>query len=113
MRALKSEVVFKPTDRYLSAYRIHSAHKTGVGGEGRRRELSAIYGRHAGQGYEQLYLRCAGRARIEFARKWLWRLRLTQFEGAVLKACFPILFRGFRPNEIADMMTMLGNCSVR
>ena len=33
IRAMKAGVVFKTEDRYLSAYRIHGAHKTGVGGD--------------------------------------------------------------------------------
>jgi len=109
-RAQKSRVSFKPTDRYLSAYRIHSEHKTGLGGERRRHELSEIYGRQAGGKYEQLYLRCgAASEQIQFIRKWLWRLRLTRFEGALLKARFPVLFRGFKAREITDMISMLGD----
>ena len=108
IRAQKAGVNFKPVDRYLSAYRVHGAHKTGTGGERRRKELSDIYSRHAGERYERLYSRCCTEhARIAFSRKWLWRLRLTKFEGTALKFAFPVLFRGFRRGEVSDMITML------
>jgi glycosyltransferase involved in cell wall biosynthesis len=107
IRAMKAGVAFKPEDRYLSAYRIHGKHKTGVGGDKRRIELASIYGRHVGSNYEQLFLRCRSRSKLALSRKWLSLLRLSRFEPVLLKAAFPGLFRGFRQNEIRDMMTML------
>lgn len=35
------------------------------------------------------------------------RARLSRFEGSILKAAFPALFRGFAPGEVGDVMTML------
>ena len=111
IRAMEAGVAFKVEDRYLSTYRIHGEHKTGVGGDKRRVELASIYGRHVGPNYEQLYLRCRTRRRLAFSRKWLSLLRLKRFEPVFLKAAFPSLFRGFRQNEISDMMTMLSTNS--
>ena len=112
IRAMKGGVAFKVEDRYLSTYRIHGEHKTGVGGDKRRIELASIYGRHVGSNYEQLFLRCCRtRPRLAFSRKWLSLLRLTRFEPVLLKAAFPSLFRGFRQNEISDMITMLSTNS--
>lgn len=107
IRATKAGVAFKPSDRYLSAYRIHGEHKTAVGGDKRLIELASIYGRHVGANHEQLFLRCRARPKLAFSRKWLSLLRLSRFEPVLLKAAFPSLFRGFRQNEISDMMTML------
>ena len=107
IRAMKAGVAFKAEDRYLSAYRIHDEHKTAVGGDKRHLELASVYGRHAGANYEQMFLRCGARPAVGFSRKWLSLLRLRRFEPVLLKAAFPILFRGFRQNEISDMMTML------
>lgn len=108
VRARKAGVTFTPDDKYLSVYRIHGAHKSGSGGERRLRELAAIYRTHAGAEYERLFSRCcARRAQILSRRKWLSRLRLSRFEGPVLKASFPKLFRGFRRDEVGDMITML------
>ncbi len=107
IRAMKAGTAFKVEDRYLSAYRIHGEHKTAIGGDKRRIELASIYGRHVGSKYEQLFLRCRTRPAIAFSRKWLSLLRLSKFEPLLLKVAFPHLFRGFRQNEISDMMTML------
>jgi glycosyltransferase involved in cell wall biosynthesis len=108
IRARNAGIILEPEDRYLSAYRIHDDHKSAKGGEERSRELSLIYDRHAGARYGQLYLRsCAVRARLQFTRECLLRLRLGRFEGQVLKTVFPALFRGFTRGEVADMMNML------
>lgn len=110
IRAQRSAVKFKPHSRYLAVYRIHSSHKSGTGGERRRMELASIYGRYAGKNYERLYSHCcSARPQITFRRKWVDRLGLSRFESAILKASFPKLFRGFRQNEIGDMITMLGS----
>ena len=50
-------------------------------------------------------------SKLAFGRKVAFLLRLTRFEPALLKAAFPSLFRGFRQNEISDMMTMLSTNS--
>ena len=107
LRARKSGVTFVPEDRYLSLYRIHKDHKSGTGGERRRKELAVIYGRHAGARYERLYSRCCASRSLATVRKWIHRLRLTRIESRLLKVAFPSLFRGFQRNEIRDVMTML------
>ena len=108
IRARKTGVAFVPADKYLSLYRIHGAHKTGTGGERRLQELATIYGRHAGAKYERLFVRCtAARSKIIAGRTLVGRLRLSRFEVAALKLRFPGLFRGFEPEEISDMITML------
>lgn len=43
IRAKKNDVLFKPVNRTLSLYRIHDAHKTGVGGEKRHEEIMKLY----------------------------------------------------------------------
>jgi glycosyltransferase involved in cell wall biosynthesis len=107
IRAMKAGVDFQPEDRYLSAYRIHDQHKTSVGGEKRHVELASVYGRHAGANFEKNFLHCTKHPALGFSRKWISLLRLRRFEPALLKTAFPMLFRGFRQNEISDMMTML------
>lgn len=107
LRARKSGVTFLPEDRYLSVYRIHKDHKSGTGGERRRKELAVIYERHAGARYERLYLRCCASRSLAAVRKWIRQARLTRIESRFLKLAFPTLFRGFRQNEIRDVITML------
>jgi len=107
LRARKSGVAFLPEDKYLSVYRIHKDHKTGTGGERRRKELAVIYGRHAGVHYERLYSRACASRSLAAVRKWIRRARLTAIESRLLKVMFPRLFRGFRRNEVRDVITML------
>ena len=108
IRAKKAGAVFKPDVKYLSVYRIHGEHKTGVGGERRLRELALVYGKHAGAKYEKLFLRCCSyRSKIHSCSKWIWRSRLSRHEGRLLKAAFPLLFRGFTQTEVRDMVSML------
>lgn len=108
IRARKAGAEFTPVDKYLSAYRFHKDHKSSTGGERRLDELAAIYNRHAGAEYGQLFTRCLKhRSQIHFGRRWLSRLRLSRFEGPVFKLLFPTVFRGFRKSDISDMITML------
>jgi glycosyltransferase involved in cell wall biosynthesis len=107
LRARKSGVTFLPEDRYLSVYRIHKDHKSGTGGEQRRKELAVIYGRYAGARFERLYSRCCATKSLAAVRKWIHRARLTRIESRFLKVAFPRLFRGFKRNEVRDVITML------
>ena len=106
-RAFKAGVAFKPDDKYLSVYRIHRGHKTGTGGARRLGELAAIYARHAGPQYGQLFERCCAlRRRLDFSRGLIRRLRLGRFEWPLLRVVFPGTFRGFSDAEAEDIMYM-------
>lgn len=108
LRARNAGVDLQPDDKYLSVYRFHSGHKSGIGGDRRLNELASIYTRYAGERYGQWFLRCCSRrSMIVSIRTWLRRARLSRFEAPFLKAAFPSLFRGFRPREIKDVITML------
>ncbi|MEP6819673.1 MAG: glycosyltransferase family 2 protein [bacterium] len=108
VRALQAGVKFAAEDTYLSVYRKHQGHKTGVGGERRLSELATIYQRYAGARYERMFLRCCPRRdRILFFKRTISRMRLTKFEGALLKTVFPFLFRSFTRAEVADVTSML------
>ena len=107
LRARQSGVTFLPDDQYLSVYRIHEQHKSGTGGERRRKELAVIYGRHAGARYERLYSRCCASKSLAAIRKWIRLARLTRIESRFLKLAFPWLFHGFKRNEVRDVITML------
>lgn len=108
LRAKAAGVLFTSDDRYLSIYRIHKDHKTLTGGERRRKELVAIYQRHAGARYERLFSRCCQwRAAIRTVRKILRRLWLSRVETAILKMIFPHLFRSFTRDDVRDVISML------
>jgi glycosyltransferase involved in cell wall biosynthesis len=107
-RAVKAGIVFKPDDKYLSLYRVHSEHKTGTGGERRLRELASIYARHAGPEYGRLFESCCARRRhLNFGRGLIRRLRLARFEWPLLKLAFPGTLRNFSESELDDIMFMI------
>jgi glycosyltransferase involved in cell wall biosynthesis len=107
IRAGKAGVIFRPEEKYLSLYRIHPQHKTGIGGDSRSQELASIYRRHAGAAYETLFLNCRShRARLKFVRRWVRRFRLMRFESLILKATIPYLSRGFERNEVGQIARM-------
>jgi glycosyltransferase involved in cell wall biosynthesis len=108
LRAKKRGINFLPDDRYMAVYRMHAAHKSGTGGERRRRELASIYARHAGAKYEQLFQQCcARREAILTIRTWFGRARLSRLIPSFLRAALPSVFRGFTSHEIRDILTML------
>lgn len=108
LRAHKAGVKFVPEDKYLSVYRIHGAHKTGVGGERRLNELASIHKRHAGVRYEKLFSRCCSRrSQIRSLKRGIGLMRLIRVQGLLLKMAFPFLFRGFTREEVVDITSML------
>lgn len=108
IRTKKASVPFRPCNRYLSMYRFHEEHKTGVAGSKRLIELTAIYARHPGQKYSALFGRCCRRRfAILQTRNWISRFRLTNLEGTLFKLTFPNLFLGFTPNEVSDIASMV------
>ncbi len=108
IRAMQTGVDFRPDDRVLSLYRIHDAHKTGIGGDLRRKELALILSRYAGARYAELFVRCCARQRsILGSQKWLRRARLARFHTPILKVLSPFLFRGFNGSEMSDIIAML------
>src|SRR5258706_720680 len=107
LRARNAGVTFLPEDKYMSVYRIHKDHKTGTGGERRRKELATIYRRHAGARYERLFTGCCSSKSLATFRNWIRRARLTRIEIRLLELLFPNLFRGFKRVEIRDVISML------
>lgn len=45
----------QPTDALFSVYRLHSAHKTGIGGEARNREILDVVSRYSTEDWLQVY----------------------------------------------------------
>lgn len=108
IRARKSGVNFLPDDKYLSLYRIHEAHKTGAGGAHRCEELATIYGRHAGPEYGRLFADCCRlRSKIEARKKLIRSFGLSRGEVRLLRLLLPKLFRGFKHEEVRDIVNMI------
>jgi len=56
IRAIRSGISVFPVYDYLSAYRIHSEHKSGTGGNKRLQEISDIYAKYSGDSFSKAYL---------------------------------------------------------
>lgn len=108
IRAMKKSVNLRTDNKYLSMYRIHNTHKSGVGGMKRAVELAAIYKKHAGQGYDELFLRCyQHRSKLLFMRNLLQRYRLNKYEAEIFKVVCPLLFAGFDKNKVHNLAWMI------
>ena len=107
IRAKKENVIFKPQDKYLAVYRIHENHKTSTGKDKRLKELSLVYRKHRGAGYERIFLECCGRlSTIHLIRRLIHRFRLGRYDIELLRYFFPKLFWHSSRSEIISMLDM-------
>jgi glycosyltransferase involved in cell wall biosynthesis len=81
IRAVQAGSALDPCDRYLAAYRIHDAHKTGTGFDRRTAEIRAMYEKYAGPSYAKAFDAYQHRLfTVLKLRKLLRKLRLTRLE---------------------------------
>ena len=105
IRCAEAGVEVATTPRYLAAYRIHAAHKSGSGGEKRDEEIRAIYTRHSPPHILKLHDDCRLHARrIARTRKWISNLRLDRIisKPTLLKFFLPGLFAHVPEQDIRD-----------
>ena len=111
IRAQQAGVMLTPETRYLSVYRLHKSHKTGMGGNKRLTEIAEVLTRYAGRQYGDLYRYLSTfRGKYNSIRrieKWISRLRLTRYHTAFLRLRFPILFRGLSDRQLASLLRMV------
>ena len=111
LRALKAGTEFKTTQRYLSAYRAHDAHKSGGGGDDKReREIRGMHVQYGSPRLLKLYDDCRAHQRaIARVRKWAKSLKLTQLmtTAAILKLALPGIFWGADDQDINDLLGIL------
>jgi len=110
IRCVESGVEITTTPRYLAAYRIHAAHKSGTGGEKRDEEIRTIYARHSPPHILKLHDDCRREAaRIKAVRKWTSNLRLDRIfsKPALLKFFLPGIFAGVPEQDIRDYFGFL------
>lgn len=74
IRANRKKVVFQAVERYLAIYRKHDAHKTGIGGDIRIKELAEIYTKYHSSHLSDEYLYYKNNIRIQQAKRILKRL---------------------------------------
>lgn len=105
IRCVNAGVEITTTPRYLAAYRIHAAHKSGAGGDKRNEELRAMYQRHSPPHILQLYDDCQRHARrIARVRKWISNLRLNRMfpTARLLQWFLPDIFARVPEKDIRD-----------
>ena len=105
IRCAEAGVEMTTTPRYLAAYRIHAAHKSGGGGEKRDEEVRAIYTRHSPPHILKLHDDCRQHAdRIKRTRKWISNLRLNRMfpTARLLQWFLPDIFARVPEKDIRD-----------
>ncbi|MFC1821536.1 glycosyltransferase family 2 protein [Thermodesulfobacteriota bacterium] len=107
IRAKISGVRFKPENRPLSIFRLHSDIKTFTGGKPRLKEISRIYKTYSSEKYEKLFFRCHKRA---LKRKLVMTLfnyfKKASFVRIIIKIFYPILSIPYKYYEIRDVLHM-------
>jgi len=108
IRAEKMNVAFKPTDKYLSVYRIHDNHKSGTGGDTRTKEIIKIYEDHLSQDGAKAAKKIANRKNLFniIARARL-PSRLHPLRPYLFKACFPWALRNVSIQDISGIVSMV------
>lgn len=112
LRANKLNVPLKSVAKCLAMYRFHDAHKTGMGGSKRQKELCSIYdlySEHAGSLYRKLIsenlnlnsFKCRTLVHM------LMKLRRPHSYGDLLKLLKPKIYTDFSVKQINDVRSML------
>lgn len=93
IRAELSGVAFKNTTKYLSLYRVHDSHKTGTGGESRKKEIIEVLEKYNGTSIVNLCKRIGNKGSyIKQLEYYLNKFRLKKVEKILLHIIFPTLF---------------------
>ena len=112
LRAQLLEVNFNPLPRCLSLYRIHDTHKTGTGGEARRKEILKIYRIYSPE-FADLYYNIMNedikikRMKNKFIRKFFHIINLSENSANVIKFSEKRKYQKYSINEIDNCIRML------
>jgi glycosyltransferase involved in cell wall biosynthesis len=90
IRARGKGIRFFPIPDYLSIYRLHEGHKTGSGGDVRKKEISEVYRKYVSPQVAEAYLERTTNARLILLKKILRGLRFHKLFDidVLLKAVF-------------------------
>lgn len=94
---------FATLSEHLALYRFHAAHKTGVGGEQRATEITALVARYAGADWGAVY-RDVQPLRAELQK---WRGKLNRF-NRFLPMLFPRLYRRHGAERVKMALSQFG-----
>jgi glycosyltransferase involved in cell wall biosynthesis len=109
IRAQIAGVRYKPVQKYLSVYRIHAAHKTGVGGSKRKNEIAEIYRTYEGEDFANYSLKVLhGRDKIQYWRNWINRFHLKRWEHGIFKILMPEIYSNYSLSFVESVIHMYG-----
>lgn len=107
IRAQQASINFKVSQKYLSAYRFHEAHKSSGGGTKRREEIAEIYKNYSGKEYAQLFRDLhKSLKKITIIKRNFNRFRLSRSISFALKIAFPDIYRKYSDKDINDILLM-------
>ncbi|NJL12521.1 MAG: glycosyltransferase [Microscillaceae bacterium] len=108
IKAQQAKTKFVYISKYLSIYRIHSSHKTGIGGNERMIEILDVFNRYLPVAMHDLVQRInTNRHHIINTQKWIEKLRLWRFRRIILKCLFPKIYR-YPMDKANAISTMFG-----
>ena len=110
IRAQRVAASFKPSTRYLSAYRIHPQHKSSGSGDRRFQEIREVYAKYQTERIMRLVDLCRNNyPRFRKIRRGSGIYKLAKFIGGedLLKMLYPFALKDVRMEEIRDVMDMI------
>lgn len=105
VRASNAGVRFITDERYLAAYRIHSEHKSGSGGQKRALEIERLYTKYLGASYGRATRILSSRSRrVSVIHRVIHKLGLEKSEGALFKMLMPSVLHGVKSQDVSQML---------
>jgi glycosyltransferase involved in cell wall biosynthesis len=107
IKSREKGATFIPSVKYLSVYRLHQQHKTGIGGSKRVMEIVNIYQKYLNADFPSFFTSLQRkRTAIQMMQNKVRKLRLSKFESKVLKILFPEIYNQFNVKEVDAILLM-------
>ncbi len=95
LRAKKNNTEFKYSNKVMSMYRVHDAHKTSNGGEKRQKEIEYILKKYSGDKILKAFIFMRDeRSKVDETLQSVKKNKLTRFDMKILRLRFPNYFLG-------------------
>lgn len=93
LRAKKNNTEFKYSNKVMSMYRVHDAHKTSNGGEKRQKEIEYILKKYSGDKILKAFIFMRDeRSKVDETLQSVRKNKLTRFDMKILRLRFPNYF---------------------
>ncbi len=93
LRAKKNNTEFKYSNKVMSMYRVHDAHKTSNGGEKRQKEIEYILKKYSGDKILKAFIFMRDeRSKVDETLQSVKKNKLTRFDMKILRLRFPNYF---------------------